>query len=54
MIDFLQQGQDTDFSEKYNHSGKRVVAKALSEKKGPKFDLILKNNVQCVLINSQL
>ena len=33
--DFLQQGRDTDFFENYNHSGKRVVAKAPSEKEGP-------------------
>ena len=33
--DFLQQGRDTDFFENYNHSGKRVVAKALSDKEGP-------------------
>ena len=32
---FLQQGRDTDFSENYNHSGKKVVAKDLSEKEGP-------------------
>ena len=32
---FLQQGRDTDFFENYNHSGKRVVAKALSDKEGP-------------------
>ena len=32
---FLQQERDTDFFENYNHSGKRVVAKALSDKEGP-------------------
>ena len=32
---FLQQGRDTDFFENYNHSEKRVVAKALSDKEGP-------------------
>ena len=31
----LQQGRDTDFFENYNHSGKRVVAKALSDTGGP-------------------
>ena len=32
---FLQQERDTDFFENYNHSGKRVVAKSLSDKEGP-------------------
>ena len=32
---FLQQGRGTVFFENYNHSGKRVVAKALSDKEGP-------------------
>ena len=40
---FLQQGRDTDFFENYNHSGKRVVAKALSDKEGP-VRLDLENN----------
>ena len=32
---FLQLGRDTDLFKNYNHSGKRVVAKALSDKEGP-------------------
>ena len=33
--DFFTAGRETDFFENYNHSGKRVAAKALSDKEGP-------------------